>query len=597
MLLDFLVNAAITATFLLHSFILGYAVLCRLHAFGEIDENNNGYLTVFFSLSLGISINILVLMLLGFLGVLEALFVGLTGVGVLCVAGIVLRAWFIRSRSITLEGVIWTFLLFLLTLVFAWHAPGHWDDTSFHLPLARFYVEREAIVLHEYVRFPLFPQNMNMLIALGLILGDVFTAQIFATLPWFVIGLGLMGFCKWQVGSSLLGVVIALALVKWVGVFTAGFGYAYVDVGLAMFCWAAVVALVFFYERWRVAAASTIAWVAIAGLLAGAAAGTKLFGGVLALIVFVHILIITRSLKLGVFFCFAVLSFGIWWYVRSYIISGDPFHPAGGKYFGYFLWNENDLSSQVSAQNSLGTSGSLWELFSVLKEVGADLWVLAFVGLFFKGVPKTLRIMQSIFVIYFFFWFFVAQIERYLAPIAVLGTFLSFYTVFLLLALLIKKTKLPKIKSPYLLLGGQLLVLAFGLNMVVKEVQFGIKEPWADKLKTIHGYELFSRANELAPHSERNLVQLGFENAAYFFNGIVIGDWFGSARYSQMLNCTDKSCQVLDELTMEQLLIHFDSKMLVVSLLRYPDFNPENYRSRFDVVFSNSQGVLLRLKK
>jgi len=33
----------------------------------------------------------------------------------------------------------------------------------YHLPISRFYVENQGIVLNEYLRFPLVPQNMQML--------------------------------------------------------------------------------------------------------------------------------------------------------------------------------------------------------------------------------------------------------------------------------------------------------------------------------------------------------------------------------------------------------------------------------------------------
>lgn len=593
MTFDFLINAGVTASFLLHSLVLGGAVLHYLLAFKlESERKYNSYLISFFSLSIGISINILMLMLLGMLGYLNSFFVGILGTISFLVARY-FSAHTIYSKT-SISGMISVGALFGLTLAFSWHAPGYWDDTSFHLPLARFYLEHEAIVLHEYLRFPLFPQNMNMLMVLGLMFGDALTAQIFATLPWFVIGVGLMGVCEWLMRSSVAGVFIALVLAKYIGAFKAGFGYAYVDAGLAMFCWSALVALVLWYESQKEKSPNSFAWILIAGLLAGAAAGTKLFGGIFAFIICLYIVLLGRNLRTGILFGILVLASGIWWYLRSYLISGDPFHPVAAQYFGYFLWSEQDLLSQISEQNIKTVEKNFLYFFSVLKSVGAQLWILAFVGLFFRGVPAVIRLMQAILITYFVFWFFVAQVERYLAPIVVLATFLAFYTLYILFNALYKKVNWPEPRKKYSVLFS-VVILLLSLSIGIKEVHRGITT-WDRHLYSTQGYELFTKASELRSQYGDRLLQIGFENAAYFFTGTAIGDWFGAARYSQMISCGDGVCLPLDEVAMEKLLLGFNSKMFVVSFERYPLFKPENYRARFDLALQNSQGALLVLK-
>ncbi len=595
MVFEFLINAGIATSFLLHTMVLGSAILGCFSVFTPgCGYENNSYLKLFFSLSIGISINILVLMLLGTLGYLNSFFVGLLGAVSFLIALYPIRFDFSIFRKMSISGAIGIGLLFCLTLAFSWHAPGYWDDTSFHLPLARYYLEHEAIVLQEYLRFPLFPQNMNMLIVLGLMFGDTLTAQIFATLPWFVIGMGLMGICKWLMGSSIIGILIAIFLVKFVIAFKVGFGYAYVDVGLAMFCWSATLALVLWYGCQKENSPNNFAWILIAGFLAGSAAGTKLFGGVFAFILYLSILLIIRNLRAGILFSILVLASGVWWYLRSYLISGDPFHPVMAKYFGYFLWNEQDLLSQVSEQNAQGSEKNPLYIFSVLKNVGAQLWILVFAGLFLKGLPGIIRLMQAVFITYFIFWFFVTQVERYLAPVVVLGTFLAFYTLYILFNLISKKISwLGPNKKRSMLFNVVILLLC--LSVGIKEMRRGIMK-WDEHLQSTQGYELFSKASELRVQYGSRLVQMGFENAAYFFTGIAIGDWFGVARYSKMISCDDGICLPLGELEMKELLDGFNSKMLAVSFERYPLFKPENYSTQFEVVLQNSQGVLLVLK-
>lgn len=595
MILNLLLNAGICAGFLLHSFLLGHALLHNTQAFQlEQGDKNNSYLHAFFALSIGTSISILALIVLGTLGLLNVFFVGLVGSMLISIAVLSLKSKAVELTHKLSAEMIYPVLLFALTISFSWHAPGHADDTSFHLPLARFYLENEAIKLHEYLRFPLFPQNMNMLIVLGLMLGDAITAQIFATLPWFIIGIGLMGVCKWLVGSSTLGVFIAVVLAKVIGAFKVGFSYAYVDAGLAMFCWAALMALVFWRDCYSAKGSNSAVWILIAGFLAGAAAGTKLFGGVFAFILLVYILAITRNIRAATLFSTIVLLSGVWWYLRSYFIAGDPFHPLGAKYFGYFLWNEADLLSQISEQGTHGSEKNLIHIFSALKDAGIQFWILAFIGIFYRGMPKSIQLMQFVFVTYFLFWFFVSQVERYLAPISVLATFLSFYTLYSSIKFFDKKIGLIQIRNKYTLACHVFLILLCAI-ISFKELRSGITKSEA-RLQKYPGYELLSRANELIPDHGDKVVQIGFEGAAYFFKGTTIGDWFGIARYSQMMDCRSGHCLPLEAGEMANLLTRFNSKILIISFNRFPLFNPDDYSQQFNLIFRNSQGVLMTVK-
>ncbi len=61
---------------------------------------------------------------------------------------------------------------------------------------------------------------------------------------------------------------------------------------------------------------------------------------------------------------------------------------------------------------------------------------------------------------------------------------------------------------------------------------------WHEILQETPGYSLMQHANQLIPQHGNRLLQVGFENAVFFYNGIVIGDWFGPGRYRQMMQCT-----------------------------------------------------------
>ena len=229
--------------------------------------------------------NITLLFLLGIAGWLNRYAVFGGGVALMAFAVPVLLFPFsllnrikrIRLGSATILEFLALLVLFLILVLNAVKVPGLWDDTSYHLPLARFYVEKQAIALNEYLRFPLFPHNVNLLFSLGLMMGGDILAQGMATLPLFIISIGLIGAGIWLLGSKIPGFLAVLVLLSLSPVKDT-MGYAYIDNGLALFCWGAILAL----ALWVSTDHRSTGWVVIAGMLAGGAAGSKYFGGVLA---------------------------------------------------------------------------------------------------------------------------------------------------------------------------------------------------------------------------------------------------------------------------------------------------------------------------
>jgi hypothetical protein len=600
MALNIIIAYLTASVFTVYCLLLGMAILKKIRIQTDfLPTQDNPYLIAFFAITIGISATILALMLLGFVGLLNPLAIVVAGAFMLGAAVMISKLLkfdlpLLQFKLSQFKSLLLPALLMLTTIAFAWKAPGHWDDTSFHLPLARFYLDHQQILLHEYLRFPLFPQNMNMLITLGFMFGDAPMAQVFATIPWFVITLGLMGSCKWLMGNVFPGIFIALLLAKGIDAFKFGFGYAYVDAGLAMFCWAAILAATIGITQCKADLNVQLKWILLAGFFAGIAAGTKVFGGVLAFILCTYILLATRSLLLSIQFGLLVLASGIWWYVRSFLISGDPFHPIGGEFFGYFLWNEQDLAAQIKEQKNHGVSASLLNLWPALRDAGIVLWGLAFIGLaLFKKYPPAVRTLQIVFITYFCFWFFISQVERYLAPVVVIGTFLSIYTLYYFLIITLNKyplqNKLLRV-SDFFAPTMIVICCVLAAGQLTRNIS-----KWDERLQKFNGYELLTKANSLQKDYGSNLLQMGFENAAYFFSGTTIGDHFGKARYAQMTNCQE-GCKLIDAESMIKLMANFDSKILVISTEYFPHFDPQSYADHFDFVFSNHQGVLMTVK-
>lgn len=659
MLTVFLAATVLAAIFLAHCAFVGGAV--RRGVFGRTPRVNGVYfsaggtggqaLHVFYGICLGMVVNTAALFVLGMVGLLALPAVVLTGLALLSVAALMQRlaghrigGFYGCSRSDGLTGEngqgpsdpgpfvgrteTWLQLatlgvILLLCVAVSMHPPGHWDDTMYQLPLARHYVEHQTIVLHEYVRFPLFPQNMNLLFALGLMLGDTFSpiathadelwrfgapevfAQLFATLPLFVIALGMWGASLRYMNSGVPGLLAALTLFM-IGPVKSTLGFAYVDNGLAMYCWAAALAVAGMVGvraplTWRPAIGPAAL---LAGLLAGAACGTKYFGVVfstwLGVLVFVAAWLavqgntpdadsgrspIVAALKAAVAYAFGVLLVGSAWYIRSSVISGDPAHPAGASIFGFFLWNEGDLAFQYAEQGGYGVGVNPFKLPAALYEAGALLWLPAVASVFLKRVPAPVRLLQAAFLGYLAFWFVVSQVPRYLGPVYGLGGFLTFYALYRAWQFAVKR------RFNWVSAVVMIIALAYTADRGIK---YGSEYLRAEEvLATNSGYALYQRANAYSAEYGGRLIQVGFESGGYFFLGTVIGDWFGPGRYRDILKCDSLPCWLPNAAELEAVLKRHKAGMLLLNRQNVADLNEAELQAAgWQILVATENGVL-----
>lgn len=530
-------------------------------------------------------------------------------------------------------------VLLLLCVVVSLHPPGHWDDTMYQLPLARHYVDHQAVVLHEYLRFPLFPQHENMLFALGIMLGEALQphagvgaealwrfgapevlAQMLATLPLFIMALGLWAASHRYMGLGIPGLIAGLMLFM-IGPVKSTLGFAYVDNALALYCWAAALAVA--GDTSSAAARPQFRKWLLAGLLAGAACGIKYFGVVyatgLGIIVIVLALVQSRSVRCAAHaalaYAAAVAVAGGLWYVRSYLISGDPAHPAGASLFGFFLWNEGDLAWQHAEQALHGVRRSPVLLPIALREAGVLLWLPALAGLLIRRLPGAIRVLQAVFVGYLVFWFIVTQVPRYLAPIYGLGGFLSLHALWCAwhwagsrararrLRVAAPRTAAPDDRaSPQTYatplaarLAAAVVLLASLAYMADRGWKYGHEFLNADSvLATNSGYPLYQQANLNAQRYGPRLVQIGFENGIYFFRGTVIGDWFGPGRYRDLLQCEPLPCRPPEPARLHEMLSRFDARMLLLNRQLVTGLDETSLRAGgWQVLAADAHGVLL----
>lgn len=563
-----------------------------LHARESVAGGNLCLLTAF-AIPSGMLVVVAVLFALGLFGLLNIYSVAVAG-AVLLIAAVVTgrRGGFLRAGPADVFRGPWlemstVVLLLLVTVLMSMRAPGHWDDTMYHLPQARFYLDRQGIEVNEFLRFPLFPQNINLLLALGLMFGGNLMAQLMASLPVFVMALGLIGASKLLLGSFIPGSLSAVTIYL-LGPLLGTFGNAYIDNGLGMFCWAAVLAMA--CALLTRSDGEKICWIVLAGLMAGAAAGSKLFGLVFASVLGLYLLVFRRDVREIFAYSFATAAVGCWWYLRSFVISGDPLHPALGNVFGHYLWDAADLAGQTAEQGTHGTAA--WNVIGALFGPGVAGWILALASLGLTRVAAPIRMMQFVFAGYFVFWLTVTQVDRYLAPIYALGTFLSFYFVWRLWLYGTQQINFLKpIGSKITLIYAVALVGLFIplIGKVIRTEKYGTSK-WDEVLESRDGYQLFQKANALRVDKNDRLMHLGYENAVFFYDGVAVGDHFGPGRYRQML---DESGALRSPQKIQELMKNFGATAFAVNTQRFPSAGVDKLFEQFDVIGQTEDGYLL----
>ena len=419
------------------------------------------------------------------------------------------------SKWWLLVVVIASFTLLIRPL----QVPEDWDELMYHLPMAKAWAESGSFVVAEWLRYPLFPSNMDLLYAVALLVGDdvlphmahALTGALAIALAFSVV----RQFLGWKV-AALTVVQLALAT-KW------GWDNAYVDLGLMLFIFCSFVALAIRYHLCR------REFCYLAAFFLGLALGTKYQAFFYVPAFVATILLIERNFMVIARSAVIVALVGGFWYLRNYLISGDPLHPVGGPLFGFWLWNAEDLQNQLG---NLEGNRNLPPFYLLLCLGSAAFW---------RSAPPLLRGLIIATFISLSIWFLLSGHSRYLTPVYPMMSILSAY--FLVrcsghLGITNKAARLVDRIKPGLRRGlmGALTLLIIGVSMKVvynKSLLVFPNFPSRDAylMQKFPGYEIM-RSLDAPP--EGTVYQYGFENEIYYLGNNVMGDWYGPARYNSI---------------------------------------------------------------
>ncbi len=484
----------------------------------------------------------------------------------------------------------------LLSVAVSWRFPGAWDDTSYHLPLARTIVEHQALVANEWLRFPYFPAFMQLLFAAGLLV-DPWLAQWLATWPVVVTLMGLMGAAQWLCGHAVWG-VLGWALYMGTPALAHSLGFAYVDAGLALFCMAAVVAVAFWAESEMRGAR---AWLVLAGACAGVAGGIKFHGLVVAAALAGAVLAMAvwpgkrrPALKSLLIYGLPCAGLSAFWYVRSYWLTGDPVHPAGASVFGYYLWTPDDLAFQLAEQAMHGVPKQ-WTYFlqGVWHAQVPYLYAIFGVPLLLAGRHgRAWAVVGLVLWANTLFWFWASQVDRYLMPVLPLAALLGF-GVLLHMARWLGDGAWVGRWAPAGWLEALALMLMTGLGAwsVMALQQRPTLEEQRDRFGEI---ALLHRAEEMAAQYGDRVWNVGFENAFYFYKGQLIGDWFGPAAFRRLADCS-RQCRMRSPEEVRLAMLALDTRMLLIHAGKFP-FDEAQYSAHMVLLARNGAGFLYGLR-
>jgi len=417
---------------------------------------------------------------------------------------------------------LWAFLLALAPVTY-------YDSLVYHFAIPAAYVHAHHWVAMKELIYPAFPQNLEMLWTLGLLLGsDMVSNLISLTLTFLTVAATGAFALRWLTKRESRLAIFFLAVMPAMLLLSSG---GYVDTGLTFYVFLSFYALCLWWEMGRAS------MLVLAGVMGGLAMGIKYTGGIPFAAGGVLILChdhrrwpsAAKNLLL-----YSLTGLLIWcpWLIKNTIYVGNPFFPfmyewgnptlspwvrqaAAGYFQGLAEYHPRDLLGFLRLPldimvRSMRFGGGM----DVLGDYGWAPFVVLLPCLAFcrKSLPPIARVMIAFAALFFVPWAFSRPVLRFLLPLAPVLSLLS--------AAAWSRGILQRSRRSQWLAKGLLSVIilcGFGFFFLVT----GIIQPFPVALGLEHRDHYLAR-------------QLNYYSAAQFVNGLsdqslvfVLGDQRG----------------------------------------------------------------------
>lgn len=555
----FLYNASIVLTALLW----GAGLIGQLLNYSPSGAKSRIYLSSlsFFCISVGLALIIFTLFLLAWAKYLtpEGVVIAFSFISFIALASIYFNKKNISETIIPPCGFINNFTTFLLVLLLAAFqataitSAGIGDCTSYHAPYADFLLKNLGLgVAPEHLIYPFHSLNINIFYSLGLMIQhDISYIQtmhaLFATLSMF----GIYAFCIETKQQRFIAILVPFLFVQ---IFTIRFSRfaANVDLGSMYFVLACIFALYLWADR------KTLWLLVISAINFGMAIGAKYIICVFAIPVALYICIQERRSSMRPLLVFAAWGaiFGLYWYIRNFILTGNPVHPFATGLFGFYDWNEADMISQMQAlsveripRNLLGILLMPWyayldEALNV-QHIFYIICLLYFVTFFSWLAPRKINYLLLFSWIYVISWVYGSQDPRHIQPIIPLVCIHSGYLIKIFidkLYLLLKKysEKISGILATCFSCFCITIVFfysGFYVQQLLPRIYYEPLEKTEANEMYLRGnptYDLMEQANIIFNPND-TVYEFFNRDGRWFFKGNLVGNQYGANGYARIL--------------------------------------------------------------
>ena len=424
-------------------------------------------------------------------------------------------------------------------LLLACYPPVGFDETLYHLPIARAFVRTSALPFLPQLRVPVFPPLTELLFAGMMLVFDDVATHLVSLLAVMLTALLLVVWGKkgssWQTGA------LAGALYLGNPIVTQLSSTGYIEPTLTLLVTAAL------YSVSRYWANGSSAWIVLAAFFAATAAGTKYLG---LYFVPAALILLMLSPSEGVrasrlpaiaLFCAVVGVTLLPVYARIIYYTGNPLFPFLPGIFGSTPWNPVPSDYSTVGARIVATITLPWNAVfhpSIAgRQAPASPFVLLFAPLLLLAKPE--RSMRAMLLACVFFVLAVPPNARYLVPIfpviclALSSAFeqLSGWVI-LHRRLRMRQGLLASICCGILLLPGWLYADRAIFKRGMPPVGDAARDVFlARQFPVFKAIEVLNRS--YGPRFTVYAVHA--ENMMYWADGTLLGDWSGPASFARVL--------------------------------------------------------------
>ncbi len=331
--------------------------------------------------------------------------------------------------------------------IFAALAPPHSSDAvAYHLAIPKIFAEHGRIAEIPYMVTSNYPLATEMLFLDGYLLRGGVLSEMIAAYIALLLAVAIFVFSKKHFGRSTA--LIAAAVFYTLPIVSVFNIRGFVDISTALYAMAALIAL----SKWTETRDTKL--LALTGVLAGAAAATKMSAYVIPAILFFAVAYVSRKEKLAraakniAAYSIAAAAMIAPWMAKAYAYTGNPVYPLfsnifGGKYLSEGLvtvWVKEALAFTGTGTSLVDLLALPWNMTMNTPAFGELLGVgpvfLAFIPLLLLmgNVDRKIKWLLAMAAAPLVVWFYTAQSLRYIFFVYALLSIASAYAISRLLS-------------------------------------------------------------------------------------------------------------------------------------------------------------------